>query len=278
MMAMSALIVADISVLSTLGKVGGIAGISLGVVAIIFRQVIRQKIFPKLTDNKAFWLLFLIVVLTWSLGVMGLVVWAKTRTVDHFQEKYLWGAVKAKDGAEIQDALVTAFDGQGAPLAQEHTRAGGKFRIATHNADATITIKVTKSGYDDWDGYVNAEEPDLVITLTKNRVPISTKPAPSQPGKALRTPGTPAQPPSWEEIHTDVKKSYAVANVVLITQFGKPQCDDKLDGRYCRQWVHVTIQSPDETQKCSSVVAGYKLVKDKWRFDGVNTESDGCAN
>jgi hypothetical protein len=68
----------DLSILKTLGAVAGIGGVSLGVVLLVFRDVIRKNIFPQLQPNEAFRLLRLIVVLTFLIGAAGLIAWVFT--------------------------------------------------------------------------------------------------------------------------------------------------------------------------------------------------------
>lgn len=59
----------------TLGQVAGLGGIASGVVMVLFREIIQQAIFPMLTEAHAFQLLTLITVLTWSIGIGGLITW-----------------------------------------------------------------------------------------------------------------------------------------------------------------------------------------------------------
>jgi hypothetical protein len=63
------------NLLIELGKIAGLAGISVGAVVLIFRDVIRKKIFPQLPPDHAYKLLRLIVILAWSLGLTGILVW-----------------------------------------------------------------------------------------------------------------------------------------------------------------------------------------------------------
>ena len=62
--------------LRTVGQIGGIGGIALGVMLFLFRDIIRKNIFPKLAPEKAYRLLRLITVCVWSLAVLGVAAWA----------------------------------------------------------------------------------------------------------------------------------------------------------------------------------------------------------
>ena len=64
--------------LEKLGQVAGIGGLSIGLLIIVFREVIRTKVFPKLTRKQAYQLLTLIVVLTWIAGIAGLFAWYRS--------------------------------------------------------------------------------------------------------------------------------------------------------------------------------------------------------
>lgn len=64
--------------ITQLGKIAGIAGISIGAFVLIFRSVIRKNIFPMMEKNQAYKLVKLIIILTWSIAVLGISVWAFT--------------------------------------------------------------------------------------------------------------------------------------------------------------------------------------------------------
>ena len=67
-------------VLKVVGQVAGIGGIALGVVLLIFQDVIRKAIFPKLTKKQGYRLLILIVILVWSVAVIGVIAWVWVST------------------------------------------------------------------------------------------------------------------------------------------------------------------------------------------------------
>jgi tetratricopeptide (TPR) repeat protein len=63
----------------TLGQIAGIGGISLGVLLFILRDIIRKRIFPKFKNEKlAYRLLRLIVVVVWSVAIIGIAAWVIT--------------------------------------------------------------------------------------------------------------------------------------------------------------------------------------------------------
>lgn len=65
--------------LGTLGRIAGIGGIALGVFLLLFRDVIRQKIFPQLTKKQSYRILLTFMILTWSVAIAGIVAWMVSR-------------------------------------------------------------------------------------------------------------------------------------------------------------------------------------------------------
>lgn len=65
---------AEIELLSTLGQVAGIGGIALGVVLLVFRDILAKA--SSLLDEQAYRLHRLAMVLTFAVGVIGLCLYA----------------------------------------------------------------------------------------------------------------------------------------------------------------------------------------------------------
>ena len=61
--------------LRTMGQIAGIGGLSLGVLLLVFRDIIRKTIFPQLTKQDAYRLLRLIAILVFLIAAFGLVAW-----------------------------------------------------------------------------------------------------------------------------------------------------------------------------------------------------------
>ena len=59
----------EAEVLETVGKIAGIGGLALGVMLLLFRDLIRKSIFPTLKKDDAYRLLRLITVLVWSVAI-----------------------------------------------------------------------------------------------------------------------------------------------------------------------------------------------------------------
>jgi hypothetical protein len=68
----------DADVLKIVGQVAGIGGLALGVFLLLFRDIIRKNIFPKLPPAEAYRLLRLITVAVWSVAIVGIAAWVYT--------------------------------------------------------------------------------------------------------------------------------------------------------------------------------------------------------
>lgn len=71
----------DVSLLKVLGQIAGVAGIALGVLLIVFREVIRKNIFPNLERHQAYRIIQLIITLTFAIAVLGIGAWVYTQTM-----------------------------------------------------------------------------------------------------------------------------------------------------------------------------------------------------
>jgi hypothetical protein len=63
----------------TLAGAAGLAGISIGFVLLIFREIIKKNIFPKLSAEHAYRILRLVILLTFGVGFFGIAGWAIDR-------------------------------------------------------------------------------------------------------------------------------------------------------------------------------------------------------
>ncbi len=72
--------VVDTEILRVVGRFAGVGGIAIGFVLIVFREVIRQKIFPRLTKSHAFKINILIIVGVFIIALCGIGAWVYTET------------------------------------------------------------------------------------------------------------------------------------------------------------------------------------------------------
>lgn len=64
----------------TLAGAAGLAGISIGFVLLIFRDIIKKNVFPKLSAEHAYGILRLIIQLTFAVGILGIGAWVVDRS------------------------------------------------------------------------------------------------------------------------------------------------------------------------------------------------------
>jgi hypothetical protein len=71
----------EAGILKVVAQVAGLGGIALGVLLLVFREVIRKNIFPILPKQEAYKLLRLIIILVWTVALVGIVAWVYTSTM-----------------------------------------------------------------------------------------------------------------------------------------------------------------------------------------------------
>jgi hypothetical protein len=121
-------IVVEAEVLKTVGQVAGIGGIALGVLLLVFREVVRKQIFPQLTKQQAYRLLTTIVVLVWSVALFGIGAWiwtetsARARNGEEAGDRVETGQI-IKDDATISDSTINISAGSAEKSEQENVDA-----------------------------------------------------------------------------------------------------------------------------------------------------------
>jgi len=66
------------AILETVGKVAGIGGLALGVFLLLFREVIRKQIFPKMSRQHSYSLIRQFMYLTFSVAALVLLYYKQT--------------------------------------------------------------------------------------------------------------------------------------------------------------------------------------------------------
>jgi len=105
----------DKDVLKIVGQVAGIGGISLGVFLIIFKELIKKNIFPSLKKDHAYSLLRLILILTWSIAVIGIFAWLLSNYINSGKSGNQPSSILNEDKAvnsleENKDVWLVSFD------------------------------------------------------------------------------------------------------------------------------------------------------------------------
>lgn len=85
----------DTALFETLGQIAGIGGIALGVLLLLFRDVIRRNIFPNLTRDQAYKIIRLVLVLTFLIALAGIGAWVWSRQFPEDRDQF---AVQTSEG------------------------------------------------------------------------------------------------------------------------------------------------------------------------------------
>jgi hypothetical protein len=174
----------ELEILRTISQIAGIGGFAIGVFLLLFRDVIRKNIFPNLSRNEAFRLLRLMVILTWSIALAGILAWAyakridtdrnaapektpKEQSVGDDEDKTVYpivGYVKDTKGNPISNAQVSVLG----MIERNLSAEDGKFTLSVKGVnDKIVRLQALKSGFKPWNDYVQIPTNNLIIQLEK---------------------------------------------------------------------------------------------------------------
>ncbi len=112
--------------LQGLTPVAGLGGLALGVLLLVFRDVVRKAIFPKLSRAQAFRLLMTIVVLVWAASIAGIIAYVILELDDDDDDD-------DPPGADASNLVSDAFE---APSVVDGSRLGFKWVIVNQGPRA----------------------------------------------------------------------------------------------------------------------------------------------
>ena len=123
----------DFDLLEKLGKIAGIAGISIGAIVIIFSSIIQKKIFPNLTKEQGYRIIKMIIVTASILAVIGIAAWIYTdyqkNKIDKtnlLKVKHVVGYVKDVNGDPVTSVNIEVAQ---FPEILDYSDQDGKFVI-----------------------------------------------------------------------------------------------------------------------------------------------------
>ncbi len=129
----------EAEILEAIGQIAGIGGIALGVLLLVFRDILRKAIFPQLTPERGYRLLRWIVVSVWSVAALGLGAWIWTDVQCDGDERI------ATRGA--QSPIVTCTQGQviiniggDAAKSRTETESGDPAGIETQGPQSPVVV------------------------------------------------------------------------------------------------------------------------------------------
>ncbi|WP_417590630.1 hypothetical protein [Owenweeksia hongkongensis] len=123
----------NIEALENLGKIAGIAGISIGALVLIFGSVIRKNIFPGLTKEQGYTVIRMMIIGACVLALVGIAAWIYVDVQKNQRDKeavlvskYITGHVKDAEGKPVVSAEVEVAQ---YPEAFDRTDGSGKFAV-----------------------------------------------------------------------------------------------------------------------------------------------------
>ncbi|WP_353064587.1 hypothetical protein RBB77_02320 [Tunturibacter psychrotolerans] len=148
----------EVQIFRTLGGIAGLAGLAIGMILFLYREILRKNVFPTLTKRDAYRLLRNIAILSWSIAMFGILGWAWSTAILHRSQPAPDGVAAAPDEALVIAGTVVdqstnmgigqatiVIDGQSSSFTSEDT---GNFRIALPGINRDpVRLSVTKNGY-----------------------------------------------------------------------------------------------------------------------------------
>jgi hypothetical protein len=163
-------------VFRSIGSTAGLAGLAIGMIVILFKEVIRKRIFPQLPKKEAYQLLRTILFLAWSIAIVGIGSWTylqlNARPVEQPRQsaapepQVIAGTVVDETNAGVGQAQI-AIAGQKEVFTSEDS---GNFRIPLPPGSAPakrLRISVAKRGYQPLDTSVLPPVENLILILRK---------------------------------------------------------------------------------------------------------------
>jgi hypothetical protein len=174
----------DIEILKTLGGVAGIGGIAIGMILLVYREIIRKNVFPRLSQRDAYRLLRHIAFLSWSIAVLGVAGWTWSQSLLHPGTTSGTAAASEASPAPKQNLVVAgtvvdqatndavgqatiAVDVDGLSVTSEDS---GNFQLVlTGEHRGRIRITATKPGYARIEQSVEPPVHDLILQMARSK-------------------------------------------------------------------------------------------------------------
>lgn len=138
----------DFDLLEKLGKIAGIAGISIGAIVIIFSSIIQKKIFPGLTKEQGYRIIKMIIITASVLAVIGIGAWIytdfqknKIDKTNQLKVKHVIGFVKDTNGDPVTSVNIEVSQ---YPEILDYSDQDGKFVIKINGTGTKYIDVVVK--------------------------------------------------------------------------------------------------------------------------------------
>jgi len=168
----------DAGIFKALGEIAGLAGLAVGLILLLYREIIQKNIFPALSKRDAYRLLRAIAVLSWSVAIVGILSWVWSISVERRRQDASQVAASATSpeaqtviagtivdqvtNLAIGDATV-AIGGESFKTTSDDT---GNFRIVLlANHSGRVRVLATKAGYQKVDQSVTPPTHGLILQM-----------------------------------------------------------------------------------------------------------------
>jgi hypothetical protein len=139
----------DATLFQALGKYAGLAGISVGLILVVFRLVLKKNIFPKLNNDQAYALIRQMMYLTFAIGAMGIAAWAFVSTKGNAGHSITGHLTDRDTKRPIMYAEVTL---SGRPESARSDGVGNFTLVITNSLPSgPVHVFISKDGYETFD-------------------------------------------------------------------------------------------------------------------------------
>jgi hypothetical protein len=166
----------DVQVFRTLGGIAGLAGLAIGMILLLYREIVRKSIFPSLTRRDAYRLLRNIAILAWSVAMFGILCWVWSTAIVHRnqpapavvaaapeEEMVVAGTVVDESTDMGIGQAMIVVDGQSSSSVSDDS---GNFRIVLSGTNRDpVRLSVTKDGYSRIDQSVVPPTHSLILQM-----------------------------------------------------------------------------------------------------------------
>jgi hypothetical protein len=173
----------DVGILKTLGSVAGIGGAAIGMILLVYREIIRKNVFPRLSQKDAYRLLRHIAFLSWSIAVLGIAAWSWSQSLSRPHNSEIAAASEAAHapnemlvvaGTVVDQATndavgqaTIAVDVNGLSVTSEDS---GNFQLVLPDEHrGRVRVTATKAGYARVEQLVAPPVHDLILQMARSK-------------------------------------------------------------------------------------------------------------
>lgn len=163
----------DSQALKIAGQIAGIGGLALGVFLLLFREIIRKNIFPNLTRKQAYRLLIAMIIMIWSIALLGVGAWVFVSARETSSEEQFEVTIRLLDVEESAARLSVRLAAQSETRTQPvNTNGEAYFKTLSRDLRGqSARVSVWRDGQHVVFSKDMALEPVLEISLGDANVP-----------------------------------------------------------------------------------------------------------